>query len=205
MMFIINSNWEQIYRIVWMLKGQFTVLNQTCMLHACPPTCCVFYSSRLFWCKSAGFGDITCPLSNIMELEGTWLVVHKATSLSRNHDPLTQDNFCLVIRSLAVSEHCMLHYWMEPVGHKVQSNWPDTSCDKGMTPSKLFVHWFLRKKQERKDDTVTNIEHLAWICCDRKAVVVPTPYKDMHDEIGFRELLQMTAGRKMRSACSHWL
>jgi len=66
-----------------------------------------FYQSRLFWCELPSVGDICCRnvcfLSNIMELDGTRLVVLKVPkntlerlninlSLSKNHDPVTQDN-----------------------------------------------------------------------------------------------------------------
>ena len=64
------------------------------------------YPSRLFWCDLPSFGGIgfrgVCPLSSVMELDGMWLVVlvelhthtflnSSAMSLSRNHDPVTQD------------------------------------------------------------------------------------------------------------------
>ena len=161
-----------------MLKGQFTPKSR---MHVVPPACCVFYLSGLFWCKWTGFRYIGCPFSNIMELDGTWIVGHKAMSLSRNHDPLTQDNpqtllwapsyrnyflfvsshrrSCTVLFTLhtflSCNQESCSHWALHATllsgdkSHKVQSKWPDASCDKEMTQSNLFVHWVSAKKARK--------------------------------------------------------
>lgn len=86
------------------LKGQFTPKWK---IHILPVTCSAIYQSRLFWCELPNVRDISCRdvclLWNIVELDGTQLVVLKvpkryilqnstAMSLSRNHDLVIQDN-----------------------------------------------------------------------------------------------------------------
>ena len=57
-------------------KGQFSPKSK---IHIFPLTCSAVYQSRLFWCELPSVGDIgrrdVCLLSNIMELDGTRLVV----------------------------------------------------------------------------------------------------------------------------------
>ena len=78
------------------LKGLFTPKSK---IHIYPLTCGAIYQSRLFWCELSSFGDIGrrdfCLPSNVMG-SNVALNVHlensKATSLSRNRDPVTQDD-----------------------------------------------------------------------------------------------------------------
>ncbi|MDF4377384.1 hypothetical protein P3378_24580, partial [Vibrio parahaemolyticus] len=51
------------------------------IIHIFPLTCSAFYQYRLFWCELLSVGDIgcrdVCLLLNIMELDGTQLVMLK--------------------------------------------------------------------------------------------------------------------------------
>ena len=84
---------------------------------------CAFYHSWLFWCWLTSFGvtgrwDV-CPLSYLMELDGTWLVMLKADLRRMVSDWLGLSWLCFVVLSycvlLVLSTSCSPVFCFPPV------------------------------------------------------------------------------------------